>query len=138
MEFISAESVADLSDGMVKVPHHQRHSPTINDPVLEPETVEDWTVAALRTVYDPEIPVNVYDIGLIYHIEANDSDQQVKIWMTLTSPMCPVADEMPNMVERAVLRAVPGIKRTDVVIVWEPQWEPEMMTEAARLELGMI
>ena len=92
----------------------------------------------MRTVYDPEIPVNVYDIGLIYHIEANDSDQQVKIWMTLTSPMCPVADEMPNMVERAVLRAVPGIKRTDVVIVWEPQWEPEMMTEAARLELGMI
>ena len=138
MEFISAESVADLSDGMVKVPPHQRHNPTIDDSVSEPETVEDWTVAALRTVYDPEIPVNVYDIGLIYHIEANDSDQQVKIWMTLTSPMCPVADEMPNMVERAVLRSVPGIKRTDVVIVWEPQWEPEMMTEAARLELGMI
>ena len=138
MEFISAVSVADSSDGMVKVPHHQRHNPTIDDSVSEPETVEDWTVAALRTVYDPEIPVNVYDIGLIYHIEANDSDQQVKIWMTLTSPMCPVADEMPNMVERAVLRSVPGIKRTDVVIVWEPQWEPEMMTEAARLELGML
>ncbi|MBM3516653.1 MAG: DUF59 domain-containing protein [Alphaproteobacteria bacterium] len=119
------------------VPHHLRHVPPEDD-VRDPETMEEWVVEALRTVYDPEIPVNVYEIGLVYHIETDETAGRVKIWLTLTSPSCPVAEEMPGMIERAVMLSVPGAKEVEVEIVWEPTWQPSMMTEAARLELGMI
>ena len=139
MEHAFDEVALGRSGDKVIVPHHYRRPPPGNDePVREPENLEEWAVEALRTVYDPEIPVNIYDIGLIYHIEADETEGCVKVWMTLTSPMCPVAEQMPGMVERAIIRSVPGIERTDVAMVWEPPWEPEMMTEGARLELGMI
>lgn len=119
------------------VPHHIRHVPPADDE-RDPETMEEWAVEALRTVYDPEIPVNVYEIGLVYHIATDEAAGRVKVWLTLTSPTCPVAEQMPGMIERAVLLSVPGAKEVDVEMVWEPTWQPSMMTEAARLELGMI
>lgn len=134
-QFTPAEE-ADESAKFV-VPHHVRIGPT-GEPPGEPETMEGWAVEALRTVFDPEIPVNIYDIGLIYHIDADAEAGTVKVWMTLTSPMCPVAETMPGMAERAVRTAVPGAREVEVEIVWEPPWDPDMMTEAARLELGMM
>jgi FeS assembly SUF system protein len=139
MEHAFEEIALGDSGTKVVVPHHYRRpAPDDDEPIREPENLEEWAVEALRTVYDPEIPVNIYDIGLIYHIEADEDGGRVKVWMTLTSPMCPVAEQMPGMVERAIIRSVPGIERTDVAMVWEPPWEPNMMTEGARLELGMI
>ena len=119
------------------VPHHVRVGPP-GEPPGEPETMEGWAVEALRTVFDPEIPVNIYELGLIYHIDADQEAGRVKVWMTLTSPMCPVAESMPGMVERAVRLSVPGAREVEVEIVWEPTWDPDMMTEPARLELGMM
>ena len=131
-QFIGADDATAESPKLV-VPHHVRAAP-----LGEPETMEGWTVEALRTVFDPEIPVNIYELGLIYHIDADHAAAKVKVWMTLTSPMCPVAESMPGMVERAVRLSVPGAREVDVEIVWEPTWNPDMMTEAARLELGMM
>ena len=82
--------------------------------------------------------MNIYDLGLVYHIGADEAAGTVKVWMTLTSPMCPVAETMPGMVERAVRMSVPGAREVEVEVVWEPTWGPEMMTEAARLQLGMM
>ena len=134
-QFTDAEGAQESSN--IVVPHHLRVAPLSEEPG-EPETMEGWTVEALRTVFDPEIPVNIYELGLIYHIEADHEAAKVKVWMTLTSPMCPVAESMPGMVERAVRVSVPGAREVDVEIVWEPTWNPDMMTEAARLELGMM
>lgn len=89
---------------------------------------------ALRGVYDPEIPVNIYDLGLIYRCEVSP-DGNVEIDMTLTAPACPVAGEMPGMVESAV-KAVTGVGDVKVDLVWDPPWDQSMMSEAARLELG--
>ncbi len=134
-QFSPAEEAADAA--AIVVPHHVRQSAP-SEATGEPETMEGWAIEALRTVFDPEIPVNIYDIGLIYHIDADPKAGTVKVWMTLTSPMCPVAEQMPGMAERAVRMAVPGAREVDVEIVWEPPWNPDMMTEAARLELGMM
>ncbi len=90
----------------------------------------------LRTCYDPEIPVNIYELGLIYSIEV-DSEQNAWVVMTLTSPMCPVAGSLPPEVEGKVA-SVEGVKSAKVDVVWEPPWTPDMMTEAAKLELGML
>ena len=92
-------------------------------------------VEAMRTVYDPEIPVNIYDLGLIYtnHIAENGN---IDITMSLTAPGCPVAGEMPGMVARAV-SGIDGTGVVEVKIVWEPQWTPELMSEDAKLALGM-
>ena len=93
-------------------------------------------VAALKEIYDPEIPVNIYDLGLIYAVEVSD-DADVVVTMTLTTPHCPVAESMPGEVE---LRAasVPGVRDAEVNLVWDPPWGPEKMTDEARLELGML
>ncbi len=91
-------------------------------------------VDALRTVYDPEIPVNVYDLGLIYSIDSR-KDGSVRVEMTLTTPGCPVAEEIPIWVRDAVSR-VEGTSDIDVEIVWEPRWEMSMMSDYARIELG--
>lgn len=93
-------------------------------------------VEALREIYDPEIPVNIYDLGLIYGVEVDD-ESDVTITMTLTTPHCPVAETMPGEVE---LRAasVPGIRDAEVNLVWEPAWGPHKMSDEARLELGML
>ncbi len=100
------------------------------------ESLEDRVHAALRGVYDPEIPVNIHDLGLIYDVRVAPGGK-VDIKMTLTAPGCPVAGTMPGMVEQAVA-AVDGIAQVDVELVWDPPWNPDMMSEAARLELGFM
>ncbi len=97
--------------------------------------IETKIVDALHSVYDPEIPVDIYDLGLIYDTKI-DEEGKVSITMTLTAPSCPVAGEMPMMVERAVA-TVEGVSSVSVELVWDPPWNPDMMTEAARLQLGM-
>ncbi|WP_298671547.1 SUF system Fe-S cluster assembly protein [uncultured Sphingomonas sp.] len=91
---------------------------------------------ALKEIYDPEIPVNIYDLGLIYGVEVTE-DGHAAITMTLTTPHCPVAESMPGEVEMRV-SAVPGIAFTDVNLVWDPPWDPAKMSDEARLELGML
>ena len=103
-----------------------------NKPSLE--KIREDVIEALRTVYDPEIPVNIYELGLIYNIEI-DGNAGVKVTMTLTSPMCPVAETLPPEVEEKV-RGVPGVSGVELELVWEPPWNPDMMSEAARLELN--
>lgn len=93
-------------------------------------------IEVLRTVYDPEIPTNIYEMGLIYKIDIEDDDR-VLIEMTLTSPHCPVAETLPGEVETKVC-SVEGVSGCEVKIVWDPPWNPSMMTEEAQLELGMI
>ena len=93
-------------------------------------------VAALRTVYDPEISTNIYDLGLIYAVDAV-GDSYIAIRMTLTSPGCPVAGILPGQVARAVV-GVEGVNRCHFDLVWDPTWSREMMSEEARLELGML
>lgn len=97
--------------------------------------LEHAIVEALKEIYDPEIPVNIYDLGLIYNVEV--SSAQAVVTMTLTTPHCPVAESMPGEVEiRAA--AVPGVMDAEVNLVWDPPWGPEKMTDEARLELGML
>lgn len=98
--------------------------------------LEEQIVDALKTVFDPEIPVNIYELGLIYDLAIED-EGQVKIKMTLTSPGCPVAGSLPIEVQTKV-QNVPGVSNADVELVWDPAWNPSMMTEAARLQLGMF
>ena len=99
------------------------------------EAIEAAVVEQLKTVYDPEIPVDIYELGLVYAIEVSD-ENDVDIRLTLTSPMCPVAGSLPPEVE-AKVALVPGVRTSRVEVVWEPPWDPSMMSEAARLELGM-
>jgi FeS assembly SUF system protein len=103
---------------------------------MDPEELRAPIIAELRKVHDPEIPVNIYDLGLIYLIDIADNGD-VKVDMTLTAPACPVAGMMPVMVEDAV-RKVEGVGEIKVELVWDPPWSPEKMSEEARLELGMV
>jgi FeS assembly SUF system protein len=106
---------------------------------LEPGTAaaaEDQVIAAMRTVFDPEIPVNIYDLGLIYETTIHASGT-MEIEMSLTAPGCPVAGEMPGEVARAVA-ALPGAGEVTVRLVWDPPWTPERMSEDAKLALGMF
>ncbi len=98
--------------------------------------LRDSVIKALALVYDPEIPVNIYELGLIYDVIVND-DNNVEINMTLTSPHCPVAESMPGEVEHRA-RSVDGVGDVKVNLVWDPPWNPGRMSEAARLELGMM
>jgi FeS assembly SUF system protein len=93
-------------------------------------------IAALREIYDPEIPVNIYELGLIYGVEVAD-DGHAAVTMTLTTPHCPVAESMPAEVELRV-GAVPGVGTVDVNLVWDPPWDPSKMSDEAKLELGML
>lgn len=97
--------------------------------------LESQIIEACKEVYDPEIPINIYDLGLIYEIGLQDTTTHIK--MTLTSPACPVAGEMPEWVAQAVAK-VKGVTHVHVDLVWEPQWGMENMTEEAQLELGLI
>ena len=92
-------------------------------------------VDALKEIFDPEIPVNIYDLGLIYGVEVNDG--HATVMMTLTTPHCPVAESMPAEVELRV-SAVPGIATADVNLIWDPPWDPQKMSDDAKLELGML
>ena len=93
-------------------------------------------IEALKDIYDPEIPVNIYDLGLIYDVEITP-ENHAKVKMTLTTPHCPVAESMPGEVELRV-GAVPGIGDAEVELVWDPPWDPQKMSDEARLELGML
>lgn len=113
------------------------------DELAEPPNVELSTheltpkiVAALKEIFDPEIPVNIYELGLIYKVEVN-GDNNVYVEMTLTSPACPVAQEMPGWVQGAIM-PIEGVKHVDVDIVWDPTWDPSMMAETAKLQLNMF
>ena len=101
------------------------------EPVLRGQVID-----ALKEVYDPEIPVNIYDLGLIYRIDIDESNH-VELEMTLTSPNCPVAESLPGWVENAA-KGVTGVTGVEVDLVFDPPWDQERMTEAARLELGMF
>lgn len=101
----------------------------------EIDRLTDDIVAGIKTVYDPEIPADIYELGLIYKIDIAD-DRAVKIDMSLTSPNCPSAQELPIMVENAVA-SVPGVKEAKVEVVWDPPWDPSRMSDEARLVLNM-
>ena len=104
---------------------------------LDVDAVRESIIKELHTVFDPEIPVDVYDLGLIYEIKIDAATGAVNILMTLTSPMCPSAQELPVMVAKKA-NSVPGVRSTNVDVVFDPPWGPTMMTEAARLRLGMM
>ena len=118
----------------------QTADPLEGTPLIKPSTTDhpmyEAIVEACRSVYDPEIPVNIYDLGLVYTIEIND-ENAVRIIMSLTAPGCPVAGEMPGWVADAV-EPLPGVKHVNVELVWEPQWGMDMMSDEARLELGFM
>ena len=104
---------------------------SMNSLVIETQVIE-----ALRTIFDPEIPVNIYELGLIYDVKVEPSGA-VEIHMTLTSPHCPVAQSLPADVQ-AKVKEVPGVTEAKVDVVWEPPWDPAKMSEAAKLQLGML
>jgi FeS assembly SUF system protein len=115
-------------------------APMEGTPLIKPSTTDhalyDTIVEACRTVHDPEIPVNIYDLGLIYTIEITP-ENDVNVAMSLTAPGCPVAGEMPGWVAEAI-EPLPGVRHVDVELVWEPQWGMDMMSDEARLELGFM
>ncbi len=102
---------------------------------LPAESIEEQVIDVLRTVYDPEIPVNIYELGLVYGVAVNPGNEVI-VRMTLTSPGCPVAGSLPPEVEQKVL-SVPGVTSARVDLVWDPPWNPGMMSEIAKLQLGM-
>jgi len=113
-------------------------NPMETQSALPPEETGRLTteiIAGLKTVFDPEIPADIYELGLIYKVEIKD-DRSVDVQMTLTTPNCPAAGELPTMVENAVA-SVPGVGVVDVKVIWEPAWTPERMSDEARLVLNM-
>lgn len=106
------------------------------DPAPEQPPLKERVIKILKSCYDPEIPVDVYELGLIYDLAVSD-EGDVDIKMTLTSPACPVAGSLPPEIESKV-KAVDGVKDVKLAVVWDPPWKPEMMTEAAKLKLGMF
>ena len=102
--------------------------------------VKNKIIEEIRKIYDPELPVNIYELGLIYKVEIAEEEQGVRdvsVKMSLTSPGCPVAQEMPGWVQGAIL-PIEGVGGVDVEIIWEPQWNPSMMAETAKMQLNMF
>ena len=116
-------------------PTHGAWTPEGEVPPPRPQISEEAIVTILKTIFDPEIPVDIYELGLIYAVEIAD-DGNVKVEMTLTTPSCPSAQELPSQVEEAV-RLVPGVADVQVEVVWDPPWDPSRMSEDARLALNM-
>ncbi len=108
----------------------------MSEKTITPAELESEIKLKLQTVYDPEIPVNIWELGLIYEVKVQDNFQAY-IKMTLTSPYCPAAESLPGEI-RTKIKAIPGITDVDVDVVWDPPWEPDMMSEVAKLELGML
>ena len=102
----------------------------------EADSLEERVIQVLKSVYDPEIPVNIYELGLIYELELSP-EGCARVVMTLTSPNCPVAETLPAEVEQKI-KAVEGVSEVKLDLTWEPPWGPDRMTEAARLQLGMV
>jgi FeS assembly SUF system protein len=148
----SASSVEQQRQPLPVIPLHEAPASPVQHPTpmdfghamhrtvgeLSPaqRALEATIVEVLRTVYDPEIPVNIYELGLIYEI-AIDGENRVKVTMTLTSPACPVAGSLPGEVQRKV-ESIPEAKDTEVVLVWDPPWDKARMSESALLDLGLI
>ena len=136
---MSNDTATEDKDGpMIEVaekPQNAAISGSSSVPQDELDRLTDQIVDALKTVYDPEIPADIYELGLIYKIDIAD-DRSVKVDMSLTSPNCPSAQELPIMVENAV-SSVPGVKETKVEVVWDPPWDPSRMSDEARLVLNM-
>ena len=127
-----------MSEPSIQNPHVEAETPDGNGPSEQGEgqvDVKAGVIEALKTVYDPEIPVNIYELGLVYKVDATPQGR-VAVEMTLTSPACPVAGSLPGEVE-AKVRAVPGVEEATVELVWDPPWGVEKMSEAARLQLGI-
>ena len=97
--------------------------------------LKEKVILEIKKIYDPEIPVNIYELGLIYNIQINN-EKKVNIEMTLTSPNCPVAESLPNMVKENILK-VEGVEDVDLKLVWDPPWTKDKMSEAAKLELNL-
>ncbi len=110
-------------------------TPPAQDIDIDDSTLAANVIDALREIYDPEIPVNIYDLGLIYRVQIENGDAEVD--MTLTTPGCPVAQSFPGMVESSI-RKVPGVKNAKVELVWDPPWTQDKLSEEARLQLGLI
>ena len=108
----------------------------MSETLRDKEELKAAIIEAMKSVYDPEIPVNIYDLGLIYTIEINDQGE-VRVLMSLTAPGCPVAGEMPGWVAEAI-EPLEGVKHVDVELVWSPPWGMDMMSDEARLELGFM
>ena len=125
-----------MSDGLETTQFSQVEVTGSAIPAPELEALTATLVAALKTVYDPEIPVDIYELGLIYKVDVADN-KDIAVDMTLTAPGCPVAGEMPNMVREA-LEKVEGIGTVTVSMTFDPPWTPERMSEEARLELNMF
>jgi FeS assembly SUF system protein len=128
----AAVTVADVAAGDVADVAAERPSAVPPD---EMARLSDDIVQALKTVYDPEIPADIYELGLIYKVDVDD-ERVVKVDMTLTTPNCPSAAELPTMVENAVA-SVPGVREAKVNIVWDPPWDPSRMSDEARAVLNM-
>jgi len=125
-----------LEKAQAGTPHEQEQTPTPASAPVDREELKDTVIAALREIYDPEIPVNIYDLGLIYRLDVDESGA-VEVEMTLTSPGCPVAQTFPGTVENAVLN-VPNVNSAHVELVWDPPWCQDMLSDEIKLELGLL
>jgi FeS assembly SUF system protein len=130
---VTAETHASASGDATLAPEGASSASGLDD--AEMARLTDEIISALKTVYDPEIPSDIYELGLIYRIDIGD-DRAVTIDMTLTTPNCPSAQELPSMVENAVA-SVPGVREAKVEIVWDPPWDPSRMSDEARAVLNM-
>ena len=109
----------------------------MNDPLENANDLEQKVVAVCRNVFDPEIPVNIYDLGLIYEVVGDEATGEVSIKMTLTSPACPVAGSLPGEVEQRV-REVEGVRDVKLELVWDPPWDKDMISDEVKLQLGIL
>jgi FeS assembly SUF system protein len=130
---LDEDTALDRATAILEAPQEDAPSP---ERMAQVQDIGERVVEAIKTCYDPEIPVNIYELGLIYRIDVEDDDS-VAVDMTLTSPNCPVAESLPTEVQDKV-KAVEGVRGAKVNIVWEPPWGPHLMSEEAQLELGMI
>ncbi len=113
-------------------------SPRPDPPSLPPDVpLKEKIIHAIKQVYDPEIPVDIYELGLVYDVHIDEAGKKVTVKMTLTTPHCPEAQTLPGYVKQMVER-IEGIEQASVEIVWDPPWSKEMMSDAAKLQLGMI
>lgn len=116
--------------------HKSESNPAAVPPTIDTSALRESVIEALREIYDPEIPLNIYDLGLIYSIDIGNFGD-VRIEMTLTAPACPVAGTMPGLVEAAI-RKVDGVREVRVELVWDPPWSQDRMSDEAKLQLGML
>jgi FeS assembly SUF system protein len=130
------KAIADLQAAKPAEPKPEPIGPVTPLTPLEKKLLEGKVIKAVRQIYDPEIPVNIYELGLIYSIDVDDT-AGVKVKMTLTAPACPVAGSLPGEVEKRI-EAIPEVRSADVELVWEPAWSKDRMSELARLTLDMM